>query len=135
MTLKEVQALASYYGYFKYTNSYTYKRKGIKMISFSEIQTFVLVLMALCGTVITLGSAVNLIIKWKKQSKTEKHELMIRDHEERLKELEKDKKEKDGFTKVMCNSMLALLNHNINGNSKDKLEKAKEELQNFLVSK
>ena len=30
MTLKEAQALASYYGYFKYTNSYKYKKK-VKM--------------------------------------------------------------------------------------------------------
>ncbi|MBQ9657139.1 MAG: hypothetical protein IJV31_00025 [Clostridia bacterium] len=104
-------------------------------MGFEEIKNFILVLLALCGAVITMGGAINLLLNWKKQSKVVQHEKIISNHEERLKDLERDKKEKEGFTKVMCNSMLALLNHNINGNSKDKLEKAKEELQDFLISK
>ena len=105
------------------------------MIEFTDIQKFAMMLFGLSGVVLTVGGAVNLLLNWKKTSKVEKHELAIKDHEERIKDLERDKKEKDGFTKVMCNSILALLSHEINGNSRDKLEQAKEELQEFLINK
>lgn len=100
-----------------------------------EIGIAFMVFLTLCGSISTIGGAINLLLNWKKQSRVTLHDEAIKDHEARIKELEKGKEDTDGFTKVMCNSMLALLNHNINGNSKDKLEKAKEEIQNYLINK
>lgn len=104
-------------------------------MEYETIKNFFIVLLAICGAILTMGGAINLLLNWSKQSKVSQHERIINDHENRLKDLEKNKKETEGFAKVMCNSMLALLNHNINGNSKDKLEEAKKELQDYLISK
>ena len=36
---------------------------------------------------------------------------------------------------MLCRGMLALLSHEINGNSVDKLRKAQDELTNFLIER
>lgn len=105
------------------------------MITFNEVQTFFVVLLAICSALITMGGAFNVISNWKKQSKVEKHENKIKDHEERIKKLEDKTKEQEGFIKVLCNSILALVSHEINGNSLDKLKDAQKELQDFLINK
>lgn len=78
--------------------------------------------------------------KWFSASKINKNTLAVAEHEKKLNLLddkltvvEDNLNEQNDFTKVMCNSMLALLNHNINGNSVDKLEKAKDELEDYLI--
>lgn len=112
------------------------------MISLNEFQTFIVVLLAICGGLTTIGGAINLIINWKKQSKTTQHDNKLKqydeqfkDHEQRIKALEEKTKEQDTFIKVLCNSILALVSHEINGNSIDKLKEAQKDLQNFLVNK
>ena len=47
---------------------------------------------------------------------------------ERIKGLE------DG-NKVICRALMAILSHDINGNSKDKLEKAYAELNEYLIER
>lgn len=105
------------------------------MVGFNEIQTFFLVLLAICGAITTIGGAINLLLNWKKQSKVERHDSEIKDHEIRIRKLENKTKEQDGFIKVLCNSILALVSHEINGNSTDKLRDAQKELQDFLVNR
>ena len=73
--------------------------------------------------------------KWKKQSKVARHDEEIKDHERRIKALEAKNLEQEEFIKVLCNSILALISHEINGNSKDKLKDAQKELQDFLINK
>ena len=104
-------------------------------MGFDDIKSFFIVLIAFCTSALTIGGFINLVANWKKKSKVEKHDITIKNHEERIKELEKDKKEKESFARAICNSMLALLDHNINGDSRDKLESAKKELQDYLISK
>lgn len=105
------------------------------MISLTEIESFFVVVLAICSSIITIGGAINIILNWKKQSKVSRHDEEIRDHEKRIKYLEDKTKEQDGFIKVLCNSILALVSHEINGNSKDKLRDAQKELQDFLINK
>lgn len=105
------------------------------MITLSEVETFFVVLLAICSAIITVGGAINLIANWKKQSRVERHDGEIKDHERRIKVLEDKTKEQDSFIKVLCNSILALVSHEINGNSKDKLRDAQKELQDFLINK
>lgn len=80
--------------------------------------------------------------KWFSASKISKNTLAIAGHEkklnlldDRLTVVEDNLNEQNDFTKVMCNSMLALLDHNINGNSVDKLEQAKDEIKEYLIQK
>lgn len=104
-------------------------------MDFEKIETFFVVLLALCGAISVIGGTINLFFNWKKESKVTLHDITLKDHELRIKKLENDSKEQDSFTKVLCNSVLALVSHEINGNSVDKLQHAQEELQNFLVNK
>lgn len=104
-------------------------------MTFDSIKTFFIVLLALCGAISVIGGAINLIMNWKKESKITKHDKTLQDHETRIKKLESDSEGQESFTKVLCNSVLALVSHEINGNSHDKLEKAQEELQDFLINK
>lgn len=104
-------------------------------MNFEEIKTFFIVLLAICGAISVVGGAINLILNWKKESKVTLHDKAIKDHEVRIKKLEGDSKDQGQFTKVLCNSVLALVSHEINGNSLDKLRDAQEELQDFLVNK
>ena len=104
-------------------------------MSFDEIKIFFIVLLTICGAVLTIGNVVNLLLNWKKESKVTLHDKTLKDHELRIRKLEDDSKDQDSFTKVLCSSVLALVSHEINGNSIDKLEHAQEELQEFLVNK
>ena len=101
----------------------------------NEIQTFFVVLLAICGAITTLGGVINLFLNWHKQSRITRHDEELKDHETRIRDLEEKTKEQDGFIKVLCNSILALVSHEINGNSKDKLRDAQKELQDFLVNR
>ena len=80
--------------------------------------------------------------KWYSETKINRNAEMLKDHEERISKVENTIKdfetklsERDSFSKVMCNVMLALLSHSINGNSIDKLKEAKEELEDYLINK
>lgn len=105
------------------------------MVSLNEVQTFFIVLLAIASTITTLGGAINLLLNWKKQSKVTRHDEELQDHEKRIRDLEEKTKEQEGFIKVLCNSILALVSHELNGNSKDKLRDAQRELQDFLINR
>ena len=52
--------------------------------------------------------------------------------------LDRDKNRIDSLeagNKVICRGILALLSHEINGNSADKLKDAKDELTNYLIER
>lgn len=105
------------------------------MITLTELQTFFIVVLAIASFITTIGGAINLLLNWRKQSKVVRHEEEIKDHELRIRALEEKTKEQDGFIKVLCNSILALVSHEINGNSLDKLKDAQKELQDFLINR
>lgn len=101
----------------------------------NEIQTFFVVLLAICGAITTLGGVINLFLNWHKQSRITRHDEVLKDHEIRIKDLEEKTKDQDGFIKVLCNSILALVSHEINDNSTEKLKDAQKELQDFLINR
>lgn len=105
------------------------------MVTLSEIEAFFVVLLAICSAIVTVGGAINLIANWRKQSRVQRHDEEIKDHEKRIRSLEDKTKEQDSFIKVLCTSILALVSHEINGNSLDKLKDAQKELQDFLINK
>ena len=90
------------------------------------LTTFLWVAAALVGFVLAVWALADKIKKsseWR-QSITEK--------------LDKDKKRIDSLedgNKVICRGILALLSHEINGNSADKLKDAKDELTNYLIER
>lgn len=101
----------------------------------TDIQIFFVVLLAICSGITTIGGAINLLLNWRKQSRVQRHDEEIKDHEIRIRKLEETTQEQDGFIKVLCSSILALVSHEINGNSLDKLREAQKDLQDFLINK
>lgn len=104
-------------------------------MDYKDIVTFVTVLLALCGVISIVGNTINLIRNWKKESKILAHEMQLQDHENRIKALEASKSDQEEYIKVMCNAVLALVSHEINGNSVDKLKIVQEELKEFLINR
>ena len=104
-------------------------------MGFTQITDFFIVLMALFGFISAAGNIVNLFNKWQKDSKVSKHEIILANHEDRIIRLENAAKSHDDFTRILCNSILALLSNELNENGKEELKKAKKELENYLVKK
>ena len=107
-----------------------------------DINTLILTILALAGAIITLGGATSVLKRWWTNSKSMKNEEKINKIDKRVEnvenktvELENHQKANDEFTKIMCNSMLALLNHSITGSSVEKLKEAEEEIKQYLINK
>ena len=101
-----------------------------------------IVIMFLAGVVTIIGGAVAIIKKWHNSSKTKKQGDIINEHTEQIKvldhrveKLEAKADEQDRYISVMCNSMLALLDYNINGESTEKLKHARDDMEDYLISK
>jgi len=103
-------------------------------------QNIINLLLQMAAFITAIGAAWAYIKKWVAESKGSKNSESIQLHSEQIKRMDerltvlesKDKKQ-DKFVETMCSAMLALLEHNINGNSIDKLKEAKEEMQEFLI--
>lgn len=104
-------------------------------MKYEDIVTFATVLLALCGVISIIGNTINLFRNWRKESKLLAHERQLQDHENRIKVLEESKSDQETYIKVMCNTVLALVSHEINGNSVDKLKQAQEELKEYLINR
>ena len=107
-----------------------------------DINTLILTILALAGAIITLGGATAVLKRWWTNSKGMKNEEKINKLDKRVENvefktqsLEHHQNEQAEFTKIMCNSMLALLNHSITGSSVEKLKEAEEEIQQYLINK
>lgn len=112
----------------------------------------VLWLLEIGGIIITLGGVITYISKVikpiaKASDLIKKHderldkieadmkEIKDKNHEERLKKLESDMKEIKEMQKMICKCELVLMEHEITGNSIEKLKDAKSEMQTFLIEK
>ncbi len=133
-----------------------YVRKGMNDMG-NEIVISVQSLLWVCGAIITLGGATAVIARWlapykelkKKVGKNEaecakieglKKELSeIRTEFERIQRNQKSdhteiEKIETGIEKI-CKCTLALTDHELTGNSVDRLRAAKDEMNDFLIHK
>jgi len=101
-----------------------------------------IVVLAIAGAIVTLGGATAVIKRWWTNSKGMKNQEQINKLDKRVEsvefktsQLESHQKQNDEFTKIMCNSMLALLNHSITGSSVEELRKAEEEIKHYLINR
>ena len=107
-----------------------------------EINTLILTILALAGAIITLGGATSVLKRWwinskgmKNEEKINKLDKRVENVEFKTQRLERHQNDTEEFTKIMCNSMLALLNHSITGSSVEKLKEAEEEIKQYLINK
>ena len=100
------------------------------------------VILAIAGLIASVGGATAVIKRWwtnskgmKNQEQINKLDKRVENVENKTQRLERHQDEQEEFTKIMCNSMLALLNHAITGSSTEKLKEAEEEIQQYLINK
>lgn len=105
-----------------------------------DFNNFATELLIIAGFVTAVGGAIAVIKKWINNSKPSQHEKIIKEQGEEIKKLdgrvtvlESSNRKQDRYVEAMSAAMLALLDHNINGNSIDKLKEARETMQNFLI--
>lgn len=98
-----------------------------------QIRDTVIVIVAILGFIVLLGNAVDKIKKWTKprddfESWRSDVDRKLNSDNDRLKSMEQG-------NKVISRGILALLSHEINGNSDDKLRKSHDEIQDYLIDR
>ena len=91
-----------------------------------QIRDFAIVCIALMGFVILLGNVIKTIKDWRKPGMD--INSTVKDHETRIETLEEG-------NKLICKALLAIMSHEIHGNSVDKLQKAYDDMNDYLVDK
>ena len=102
-------------------------------LSLAQLKDTAIVLIAVMGFVVLLGNVIKTVSNWKKphddlqQWKTDVDSKLTNDNK-RLDVLEEG-------NRVICRGILAMLSHDINGNSNDKLIASQKEITDYLIEK
>jgi len=105
----------------------------VDKLTLDQLQGFLIVLLALAGFIVLIGNVVKVFKDWRKphgdlESWRRDVDNKLRNDNERLKSMEEG-------NKVVCRGILALLSHEINGNSIDKLKSSQTEMTNYLIDR
>jgi len=90
-------------------------------------------ILGLCSALAVIWGTVKIIKEIKKPSDDLKNKIEQHDYF-----LDQDKKRIDNIdesNKILCKSMLVLINHEITGNGIDKMKQARDELQDYLIER
>lgn len=93
--------------------------------------------LAMCGSIATIagaGAVLYGIYKALKKPDSER-DMKLKRHQELLDNDNKRLKELEESNKIIMQSMLALMSHELDGNHKTELEKARNDLQEYLIKK
>jgi len=114
----------------------------LEQITFDGLKNTVLVLLAFAVAIYTIGKAIETIKGWRKPKADaeEDTKATLADH---AKKLDTDKRRIDchdeqigdirDMSRAMCWALKAILSHEINGNSTDKLKSANDKLDAYLI--
>lgn len=102
-------------------------------LTLDQIKDFAVVFLAILAFIVLLGNVIKTIKEWAKPGMSEAEwrrgvDSKLSSDNERIKKLEEG-------NKVICRALIAMLSHEINGNSTDKLQKAMGELQDYLIER
>ena len=90
-------------------------------------------LIVVCGAIATVGSAITVVVRW--IAPAVKLSNRVSDTEKRQKKDYQTLMDVKEMNSILCRSMLSLIDHQINGNSIDKLKKSKDEIQTYLTNR
>lgn len=90
-------------------------------------------ILGFCGLVVALWGVWKIVKEVKKPSddlkaKVDEHDELLKNDNERLKDIEQS-------NKMILNCMFVLINHDLTGNGIDKMKEARDELQEYLINK
>jgi len=105
----------------------------VENLTMVQLKDFAIVAIAVMGFVVLLGNVVKVVKEWGKPKMSETEwkrdvDASIKDHSKRIESLE------DG-NRIVCKALMAMMSHEINGNSIDKLQKAYDALNDYLIDK
>lgn len=105
----------------------------LENVTLDQIKDFAIVLLAIAGLIVLIGNVVKVIKEWKKPHDDldlwrKGVDTKLKNDHERLEAVEKG-------NKVVCRGILALLSHEINGNSVDKLNASQSEMTDYLIER
>lgn len=109
-----------------------------------DITIKVSTIMWFLSAIVLVNSVVMIFVNWKKnklkphddlKEKIRKDEVMLLEHEKALKDDDIRFKTIEDAQKITNKCMLALIDHELTGNSVDKLRSAKNDLQDYLINR
>lgn len=103
------------------------------MVGYEQIVGAVVVFLALCGAVASVGAAWNCIKAWRKPSRdianrVERHSEFLDRDNRRIGDLEES-------NRLIMRGVMQLMSHEIDGNHVDKLRDARDAMEQYLISK
>ena len=98
-----------------------------------QIRDFAIVAIAIMGAIVLIGNVIKTIKEWRKPGMDEVN--WRRDVDAKLDNDNKRIASLEEGNKVVCRALIAMLSHEINGNSKDKLQTAMSDLQEYLIER
>ena len=104
----------------------------VETLTFVQIRDFAIVAIAVMGFIVLLGNVIKTIRDWKAPGKSaaawrKEIDDSMKGNTDRIKKVE------DG-NRVIMKALIAMMNHEINGNSVDKLQTALGELNEYLIN-
>lgn len=115
------------------------------MITFTDVQVFIMVFLAVCGGIVLIGNAVKTLIPlftpYKKiekeqgehKQRLDKHDQFFANDQASIKELNEGIEELKQAIRDNSRVNLAILNHFIDGNGKEEMKALRNEVQNRLI--
>lgn len=105
----------------------------MESLTLAQIKDFAIVFLAIMAFIVLLGNVIKTVKGWIQPGMSEREwrqevDRKLGSDNERIKTLEEG-------NKVICKALMAMLSHEINGNSNDKLQKALEALNNYLIER
>ena len=102
-------------------------------LNFVQIKDFIIVLLALAGAVVLIGNVIKTFKEWKKPSVDltewrKSVDTKLNNDSKRLSAIEEG-------NKVITRGLLAMISHELNGNSNDKLLASQSEITNYLIER
>lgn len=89
-------------------------------------------LLAICGGVTVIVAGITSVAKMMSPIKELKSQ--VAEHETQIREILKSMDSQTKMQREICKSLIVIMNHEITGNSVDKLKAQQEELQTFLIN-
>lgn len=102
-------------------------------LTLPQIKDFIIVAVAILAFIVLLGNVVKTLKEWRKPGMSEAD--WRRDVDDKLGNDNRRIKSLEDGNRVVCKALMALLSHEINGNSNDKLQKALSDLNDYLIER
>lgn len=105
----------------------------MESINVVQIKDFVIVLVALAGAVVLIGNVIKTFKDWRKPAND--LDTWRRNVDQKLDNDNKRLTSIEEGNKVVTRGLLALISHELNGNSNDKLMASQSEITNYLIER